>query len=72
MESKQSAWNKRKGQQAQLIINEKKEELVKLLRWILKYYNTSIDIDGFFAWEDSMGKQYDSMDLVEEYIKQNK
>ena len=72
MESKQSAWNKRKEMQAKLIINEKKEELVKLLRWVLKHYQTAVDIDGLFTWENSIGKEYDSMDVVEQYINQNK
>lgn len=71
MESKQSAWNKNKERDAQLIIEQKKEELVKLLRWILKHYYTSQDIEGFFCWENPIGEQFDSIDLVNHYLKEN-
>ena len=64
------------GKEAQELLdeidNEKKGDLVRLLRWVLKHYSTGTDIDGFFMWENPMGKEFDSMQVVDHYLNQNK
>lgn len=64
------------GKEAQELLdeidNEKKGDLVRLLRWVLKHYSTGTDIDGFFMWENPMGKEFDSIQVVDHYLNQNK
>lgn len=72
MESKQSAWNKRKESFAKDKLENKKRDLVMLLRWVLKHYSTGTDIDGFFMWENSIEQEFDSLQVVEHYLKNNK
>jgi hypothetical protein len=43
-----------------------------LLRWVLKHYSTGTDIEGFFMWENPLGKEFDSIEVVEYYLKENK
>ena len=71
MESKQSAWNKRKPLIAKEEFENKKRDLVMLLRWVLKNYYTGTDIEGMFMWENSLGEEFDSIDVVEHYLKEN-
>jgi hypothetical protein len=71
MESKQSAWNKNKPLRAKEELENKKRDLVMLLRWVLKHYSTSTDIEGFFMWENPLGKEFDSIQVVDKYIKDN-
>jgi threonyl-tRNA synthetase len=52
--------------------NEKKGDLVRLLRWVLKHYSTGTDIDGFFMWENPIGEEFDSIQVVDHYLKENK
>ena len=52
-------------------LEDEKGNMVKLLRWVLKNYSTGTDIDGMFMWENSIGEEFDSMQLVDKYIKQN-
>jgi hypothetical protein len=49
-----------------------RDEFVKLLRWVLKHYSTGTDIEGFFMWENPMGKEFDSMQVVDHYLNENK
>ena len=53
-------------------LEDERGNMVKLLRWVLKNYSTGTDIEGFFMWENPIGEQFDSMQLVDKYIKQNK
>jgi hypothetical protein len=71
MESKQSAWNKNKPLRAKEELENKKRDLVMLLRWVLKHYSTSTDIEGFFMWENPLGKEFDSIQVVDHYLKEN-
>lgn len=57
---------------AQMDPIEEKSKLVRLLRWVLKNYSTATDIDGFFMWENPTGKEFDSMQVVDHYLKENK
>ena len=57
---------------AQMDPVEEKDKLVRLLRWVLKHYSTGTDIDGFFMWENPTGKEFDSMQVVDHYLKENK
>ena len=57
---------------AQMDPVEEKDKLVRLLRWVLKHYSTGTDIDGFFMWENPTGKDFDSMQVVDHYLKENK
>ncbi len=57
---------------AQMDPIEEKGKLVRLLRWVLKHYSTAIDIDGFFMWENPTGEEFDSMQVVDHYLKENK
>ena len=64
------------GEEAQELLdevhNEKREDLVRLLRWVLKHYSTGTDIDGFFMWENPIGEEFDSIQVVDHYLKENK
>ena len=64
------------GKEAQELLNEidneKKGDLVRLLRWVLKHYSTGTDIDGFFMWENPMGQEFDSMQVVDHYLNNKK
>jgi len=64
------------GKEAQELLNEidneKKGDLVRLLRWVLKNYSTGTDIDGFFMWENPMGQEFDSMQVVDHYLNNKK
>ena len=71
MESKQSAWNKNKPLFAKKELENKKRDLVMLLRWVLKHYSTGTDIEGFFMWENPLGEEFDSIEVVEHYLKEN-
>lgn len=55
---------------AQELLQNEKGNMVKLLRWVLKNYSTGVDIDGMFMWENPIGEEFDSMDLVNQYYKQ--
>jgi hypothetical protein len=61
------------GKEAQELLdevhNEKKGDLVRLLRWVLKHYSTGTDIDGMFMWENPIGKEFDSIQVVDHYLK---
>jgi len=52
-------------------LEDERGNMVKLLRWILKNYNTGTDIEGMFMWENSLGEEFDSIQLVDKYIKEN-
>ena len=52
-------------------LEDERGNMVKLLRWVLKNYSTGTDIDGMFMWENPIGEEFDSMQLVDEYIKRN-
>ena len=52
-------------------LEDERGNMVKLLRWVLKNYSTGTDIEGMFMWENSIGEEFDSMQLVDKYIKQN-
>ena len=64
------------GKEAQELLdevhNEKRGDLVRLLRWVLKHYSTGTDIDGFFMWENPIGEEFDSIQVVDHYLKENK
>jgi hypothetical protein len=64
------------GKEAQELLdevhNEKRGDLVRLLRWVLKHYSTGTDIDGMFMWENPIGKEFDSIQVVDHYLKENK
>ena len=64
------------GEEAQELLdevhNEKRGDLVRLLRWVLKHYSTGTDIDGFFMWENPIGEEFDSIQVVDHYLKENK
>jgi hypothetical protein len=51
---------------------EEQGNMVRLLRWVLKNYYTGTDIEGMFMWENSLGEEFDSMQVVQNYLKQNK
>lgn len=55
----------------EFLLEEEKGNMVRMLRWILKHYETSQDIEGFFCWENPIGELFDSIDLVNEYYKIN-
>jgi len=57
---------------AQMEPVEEMGNMVRLLRWVLKHYSTATDIDGFFMWENSIGEEFDSMQVVDHYLNQNK
>lgn len=63
-------WIENQKEKVNIISNQNKEELVFLLRWVLKNYYTSHDIDGFFCWENPTGKQFDSIDVIIHYLKE--
>ena len=71
MESKQSAWNKNKPLRALEELENKKRDLVMLLRWVLKHYSTGTDIEGMFMWENPIGEEFDSIQVVDHYLKEN-
>jgi hypothetical protein len=50
---------------------EEQGNMVRLLRWVLKNYYTGTDIEGMFMWENSLGEEFDSMQVVQNYLKQN-
>ena len=52
-------------------LEDERGNMVKLLRWILKNYNTGTDIEGMFMWENPIGEEFDSIQLVDKYIKEN-
>ena len=64
------------GKEAQELLdevhNEKRGDLVRLLRWVLKHYSTGTDIDGMFMWENPIGEEFDSIQVVDHYLKENK
>lgn len=57
---------------AQMEPVEEKVNMVRLLRWVLKHYSTATDIEGFFMWENPMGEPFDSIQVVDHYLNQNK
>ena len=52
-------------------LEDERGNMIKLLRWVLKNYSTGTDIEGMFMWENPIGEEFDSMQLVDEYIKRN-
>jgi hypothetical protein len=52
-------------------LEDERGNMVKLLRWVLKNYYTGTDIEGMFMWENSIGEEFDSIQLVDKYIKEN-
>ena len=59
-------------QKAQELLQDERGNMVRLLRWVLKHYSTGTDIEGFFMWENPIGKEFDSMQVVDHYLNQNK
>ena len=55
----------------ELLLEEEKGNMVRMLRWVLKNYYSSQDIEGSFCWENPIGELFDSIDLINEYYKQN-
>jgi hypothetical protein len=51
---------------------EEQGNMVRLLRWVLKNYYTGTDIEGMFMWENSLGEEFDSMQVVDHYLNKNK
>jgi hypothetical protein len=51
---------------------EERGNMVKLLRWVLKHYSTGTTTDGFFMWENPTGEEFDSIQVVDHYLKENK
>jgi hypothetical protein len=64
------------GKEAQELLdevhNEERGDLVRLLRWVLKHYSTGTTTDGFFMWENPAGEEFDSIQVVDHYLKENK
>jgi hypothetical protein len=58
-------------QKAQELLQDERGNMVKLLRWILKNYNTGTDIEGMFMWENPIGEEFDSIQVVDHYLKEN-
>jgi hypothetical protein len=58
-------------QKAQELLQDERGNMVKLLRWILKNYSTGTDIEGMFMWENPLGKEFDSIQVVDHYLKEN-
>jgi hypothetical protein len=56
---------------SQELLQNEKGNMVKLLRWVLKHYSTGTDIDGFFMWENPIGKEFDSIQVIDHYLKEN-
>ncbi len=52
-------------------LEDERGNMVKLLRWILKNYSTGTDIEGMFMWENPLGKEFDSIQVVDHYLKEN-
>jgi hypothetical protein len=52
-------------------LEDERGNMVKLLRWVLKHYSTGTDIEGFFMWENPLGKEFDSIQVVDHYLKEN-
>ena len=67
MESKQSAWNKRKPIVAQERLDAKKREIGLFMNWFIKHYSTAT-IDGMFGWVNSMGNEVSLKDIVDDYF----
>jgi hypothetical protein len=57
---------------AQMEPVEERRNMVGLLRWILKNYSTGTTPDGFFMWKNSIGEEFDSIQVVNHYLKENK
>lgn len=57
---------------AQMEPVEERDNMVRLLNWVLKHYSTGTDIEGFFMWENPRGEEFDSMQVVDHYLKENK
>ena len=47
-----------------------KREMILLLNWILKHYETHTDSNFMFCWKSPSGQELDSVDLVEQYLKE--
>jgi len=52
-------------------LEDERGNMVKLLRWVLKNYSTGTDIEGMFMWENPLGKEFDSIQVVDHYLKEN-
>ena len=59
-------------QKAQELLQDERGNMVMLLRWVLKHYSTGTDIEGFFMWENPIGEEFDSIQVVDHYLNQNK
>ena len=46
---------------------KEKREVILLLNWILKHYETHTDSNYMFCWKSPSGKELDSVDLAEQY-----
>ena len=57
---------------AQMEPIEERGNMVRLLRWVLKHYSTGTDIEGMFMWENPIGEEFDSIQVVDHYLKENK
>jgi hypothetical protein len=47
-------------------------DMVKLLRWVLKHYETHTDENFMFGWINPNGEEFNSIEVVEHYLKENK
>lgn len=45
-------------------------EYILFLNWLLKHYTTKTDDEGFFYYEDSMGKEVSMLSIVKHYINE--
>ena len=57
---------------AQMQPVEERENMVKLLRYVLKNYETHTDENFMFGWINSNGEEFNSIEVVDHYLNQNK
>ena len=69
MESKQSAWNKRKPLRAKEELQDKKEQIGQFMNWFIKHYSTAT-IDGMFGWVNSMDEEVTLKEILDDYYNQ--
>ena len=59
-------------EKAKELLQDERGNMVRLLRWVLKNYSTATDIEGLFMWENPIGEEFDSIQVVDHYLNENK
>jgi hypothetical protein len=59
-------------QKAQELLQDERGNMVRLLRWVLKHYETYTDENFMFGWINPNKEEFNSIEVVDHYLNQSR